>query len=85
MDIDLRQAIYNRVQNHSNEELREIIDDCVGAEEQVMPGLGVLFEIIWENGDADLRQQIITTLSNGLQQKLQPDKPKPKRTRKKTT
>jgi small acid-soluble spore protein I (minor) len=53
-NIDLRQAILNRVQNNSREQLNEVIEGSVGHDERALPGLGVLFEMIWkETGDTD--------------------------------
>jgi small acid-soluble spore protein I (minor) len=62
MDINLRQAIIQRMQNKSAEELRDVITDSIGAEERVLPGLGVLFEIIWQNSGEELHQNLVATL-----------------------
>jgi small acid-soluble spore protein I (minor) len=67
INLSLRQAIVQRVQNKSNDELREVIEDSIGGEEHVLPGLGVLFEIIWLNIDADIQNGLIETLQNHLQ------------------
>lgn len=61
--INLRQAIVKRVREKSNEELYEIIDDSVQSEERALPGLGVLFEIIWEHCGEDMRHQLVSTLN----------------------
>jgi small acid-soluble spore protein I (minor) len=67
MNITLRQAIVQRVQNKSNNELQEVIEDSIGGEERVLPGLGVLFEIIWQNSEADIQNQLVETLKDHLE------------------
>jgi len=69
MNIDLRQAIYQRVAESSEQDLSDIIADSIGAEEKVLPGLGVLFEMIWKHSADDVRQQLVATLHAALQDK----------------
>ena len=66
MNMDLRQAIKHRVSNKSEEELREIIEDSVGREERALPGLGVLFEIIWQHCDNTTKQTMVTALKENI-------------------
>lgn len=60
--MSLRQAVVHRVENNTNEELREVIEDSIGNAEVTLPGLGVLFEIIWSNSAASEQQRMIDTL-----------------------
>jgi small acid-soluble spore protein I (minor) len=62
MNLNLRQAIIQRVKEKNNEELREVIEDSIGSDERALPGLGVLFEIIWEHSDAAVQNQMVDTL-----------------------
>jgi small acid-soluble spore protein I (minor) len=64
MNLNLRQAILKKIQDKSNTELTEIITGSIGGDEQVLPGLGVLFEIIWEHSEKSTQQQLIETLKN---------------------
>lgn len=66
MNLDLRQAIIQRMTDKSNEELIGVIEDSIGGQEQVLPGLGVLFEIIWQNSEAEVQNQLVTTLKDHL-------------------
>ncbi|WP_010500028.1 small acid-soluble spore protein SspI [Paenibacillus elgii] len=66
MNLNLRQAIIQRMHDKSNEELFEVIADSMDAEERVLPGLGVLFEIIWKHSEADTQNQMIATLKEHL-------------------
>lgn len=67
MNITLRQAIVQRVQNKSNDELQEVIEDSIGGEERVLPGLGVLFEIIWQHSETNIQNQLVETLKEHLE------------------
>jgi small acid-soluble spore protein I (minor) len=66
MNINLRQAIIQRMQDKSEEELHDVIQGSIGAEEQVLPGLGVLFEIIWQHSEANVQNDLVVTLKNHL-------------------
>lgn len=64
--LDLRQAIIRRVHDKSNEDLFDIIDSSVGADERTLPGLGVLFELIWQDTPPEGRQRMVDTLHRHL-------------------
>ena len=66
MELDLRQAIVQRVQGKENDELIDIIEGSIGAEEMALPGLGVLFEIIWKNSTEAARKKMVTVLYKQL-------------------
>lgn len=68
MNINLRQAIIQRVHDKSREELHEVIDQSIGGDDRALPGLGVLFEIIWQNSDAKIQDQLVATLKDHLRQ-----------------
>ncbi|GGG76212.1 small acid-soluble spore protein SspI [Paenibacillus radicis (ex Gao et al. 2016)] len=69
--LDLRQAIVQRVQNNDKQQLEEVITGSVGHDERTLPGLGVLFEMIWKEIDAQEQSKLVDVLYNHLQQ-LQP-------------
>ncbi|URN92690.1 MAG: small acid-soluble spore protein SspI [Candidatus Pristimantibacillus lignocellulolyticus] len=66
-NFDLRQAIIQRVQDNSKAELNETITDSVNADERALPGLGVLFEIIWKDSNEALQSSMVNTLFEHLQ------------------
>lgn len=66
MNLNLRQAIVKRVEGKSDDELFEVIDDSVDGDERALPGLGVLFEVIWKGCDETTRKSLVQTLHNGL-------------------
>ena len=66
MELDLRQAIVQRVQGKEDEELTDIIESSIDSEEMALPGLGVLFEMIWKNSTEAARKKMISVLKKQL-------------------
>ncbi|MBH5317548.1 small acid-soluble spore protein SspI [Paenibacillus sp. GSMTC-2017] len=66
--IDLRQAIVNRVQENSKEQLNEVIEGSIGHDERALPGLGVLFEMIWKQSDSSQQTHMVESLYEHLHQ-----------------
>lgn len=66
MNLNLRQAIVRRVEDKSSEELFEVIEGSIGGDDRALPGLGVLFEIIWQHLDNDVQQNLVDTLKEHL-------------------
>ncbi|MDQ6420268.1 small acid-soluble spore protein SspI [Paenibacillus sp. LHD-117] len=64
--IDLRQAIVNRVQDNSKEQLAEVIEGSVDHDEKALPGLGVLFEMIWKQSSQTEQTHLVDTLYQHL-------------------
>jgi small acid-soluble spore protein I (minor) len=66
MNLSLRQAVITKIQNNSDAELVEVINDSIGGDERVLPGLGVLFELIWRNSEEATKQLLAETLSKHI-------------------
>jgi small acid-soluble spore protein I (minor) len=66
MNINLREAIIQRVTDKNDEELFGIIEDSIGGVEQALPGLGVLFEMIWQHSGETEQAQMVTALKGHL-------------------
>lgn len=66
MNLNLRQAIVRRVEDKSNDELRDVIEGSIGGDDRALPGLGVLFEIIWKHTDETVQNDLVETLKNHL-------------------
>lgn len=64
--LDLRQAIVQRVDGKSEQELTGVIQDSIGGDDQALPGLGVLFELIWQAIDPDTQQKLVAALHEQL-------------------
>lgn len=65
-NLDLRQAIVSRVQNNTHEELKEVIEGSIGNDERTLPGLGVLFEMIWKQINAQEQSSLVEALYQQL-------------------
>ncbi|WP_251549500.1 small acid-soluble spore protein SspI [Neobacillus muris] len=69
MNLNLRKAVIHNVANDTQEQLENTIVDAIqSGEEKMLPGLGVLFEIIWNNASEDEKKEMLSTLENGLKQ-----------------
>ncbi|MFE8703767.1 small acid-soluble spore protein SspI [Cytobacillus sp. FJAT-54145] len=67
MNINIRNAVLQNVSGNSQSELRETIVDAIqNGEEKMLPGLGVLFEVIWNNASEEKRVEMLGTLESGL-------------------
>lgn len=67
MNFDLRNAVIANISQNSKDELRETIVDAINSkEEKMLPGLGVLFEIIWNHSSQRDQQEMVETLEQGL-------------------
>ncbi len=57
----------HNVKDNNIEQLQDtIVDSIQREEEQLLPGLGVLFEIIWKESAADEQQRMLQMLENVL-------------------
>lgn len=67
MDIDIRKSIKNNFKDSSISEIKEsIVDSIKDNDEITLPGLGVFFEILWNNSDDINKDNILNTLRKGL-------------------
>lgn len=66
MNVNLRQAVLQKVREKNTEELSQVVDDSVGGDDRVLPGLGVLFEIIWEHSEPDTQKILIQILKEHM-------------------
>lgn len=64
--MNLREAIVKRVQDRNEEELFDIINESTHSDERALPGLGVLFEIIWDHLEPSVKSQLVNTLKQNL-------------------
>lgn len=67
MNLNLRNAIIHNVSGNDQSQLRDTIVDAIQrGEEKMLPGLGVLFEVIWQNADDQEKGMMLETLEEGL-------------------
>ncbi|MBU5593633.1 small acid-soluble spore protein SspI [Amphibacillus sp. MSJ-3] len=68
MDLNLRKAILANVSDNSQDELEATIVDAIqSGEEKMLPGLGVLFELIWQQSDQEDKSNMLQLLEQGVQ------------------
>ncbi|WP_042459564.1 small acid-soluble spore protein SspI [Neobacillus dielmonensis] len=69
MNLNLRKAVIHNVANDTQDQLEDTIVDAIqSGEEKMLPGLGVLFEVIWNNASENEKKDMLNTLENGLKQ-----------------
>lgn len=67
MNIDIRTNIINNFKNTDIQEIKSAIEESIkDNNELTLPGLGVFFELLWNNSDNNLKQQIIENIKRGL-------------------
>ena len=63
--MDIREHIISNFKNSSTDEIKESIIDALNDKDEItLPGLGVLFEILWKNfKDKD---ELVKAIKKGL-------------------
>ena len=69
MDLNLRKAILSNISTNDQSQLEATIVDAIqNGEEKMLPGLGVLFELIWQQSDQTMKQDMVESLESGVKQ-----------------
>lgn len=67
MNIDIRKYIINNFKGSSENDIKDSINNSIkDNSEEALPGLGVLFEIIWKNSDNSTQNTMIQNAVNHL-------------------
>lgn len=67
MSLNLRHAVIQNVAGNNQDQLQDTIVDAIqSGEEKMLPGLGVLFEVIWQNSTAEEQKEMLYALESGL-------------------
>lgn len=65
MNIDIRKSIIENFKNLTKEDVKESIISSISDKDEItLPGLGVFFEILWENSDNKEKENIINVIFN---------------------
>lgn len=68
MDIDIRKSIINNFNNCNINEIKKSIESSIEDKEEItLPGLGVFFELLWENSNN--KEEILNIIYNALNNK----------------
>lgn len=67
MEISIREYIKNNFKESDVNEIKEAINGNIDAKEELaLPGMGVFFEIIWQNCDNNMQEEMIKLLKNNI-------------------
>lgn len=67
MQIDIRKSIIENFKDTTKEEIISSITESISEKDEItLPGLGVFFEILWNNSNEELKENIINIISNNL-------------------
>ena len=63
LEIDIRKNIINNLKNEDVKGIISIIDESITSKDElVLPGLGVILEIIWNDLDSNYKETLANTL-----------------------
>lgn len=66
-DIDVRKYIINNFKEDTIEDIEKSITSSIESKsDDPLIGLGVLFELMWNNSTNDLKNSILTNIKKGL-------------------
>jgi small acid-soluble spore protein I (minor) len=69
LNLNLRKAILHNIATNDQSQLEATIVDAIqSGEEKMLPGLGVLFELIWNQSDEQDKQEMVQALEQGVKQ-----------------
>ena len=67
MNIDIRKNILDNFKDAKLEDIKESIKEALkDKDEIVLPGLGVLFEILWNNSNDNQKNEILQNIYEGI-------------------
>mgnify|MGYP000947001706 CR=1 FL=1 len=68
MDIDIRKAVLHNMNKTTFEDVKSTVDDAIqSGEEKMLPGLGVLFEVLYNSCDEQGKNDILNKLTTSFQ------------------
>jgi len=68
MDINIRRAVLQNMNKSTFDDVKSTVDDAISdGKEAMLPGLGVLFEVLYNASDENGKQEILNKLVQSLQ------------------
>ncbi len=65
--MDIRKYIINNFKDNTVEDINSSIIESINNKEEItLPGLGVFFEVLWNNSDNDLKNKILNILKENM-------------------
>lgn len=66
-NIDIRKYIISNFKDSSIEDIKQSIEESISShEEDPLIGLGVLFELSWNNSNEEEKKYILTNIKKGM-------------------
>ena len=67
MNFNIRGAVIHNITGNNSDQLQATIVDAIqSGEEKVLPGLGVLLEVFWNNASEPQKHELLDVLENGV-------------------
>ena len=67
MNIDIRKSVIKNFEGSGIDDIRNSIEESIKDNDEItLPGLGVFFEILWNNSDEDDRDFILRSIEKSL-------------------
>ena len=68
MNINIRKSVNKNFKSNNEQEIEEAINSSITEQSEItLPGLGVFFELVWQQGDQTLKQSILKLLKQSLE------------------
>lgn len=65
MNLDIRSHIINNFKEDDIDTLRSAIDESIQNNDEItLPGMGVFFEIVWQDASEEMKNEILNILEN---------------------
>lgn len=70
MDTKIRDHIINNFKGDNYETLKSAIEESISEQDEItLPGLGVFFEIVWQDSSKEMQNEIIEIIKNRVNKK----------------
>ena len=67
MDFQIREAISANLKGNSPSEIRDVVEDAIKrGEEHLLPGLGVIFEKLWNTTDESNKEAMLNKIATAF-------------------
>lgn len=67
MNTDIRSYIKENFKKSDQKEIRKSIESSIKEKDEVtLPGLGVFFEIMWQNVDENMKEKILDAIKSSI-------------------
>lgn len=67
MDINIRRSVLQNMDKSTYDDIKATVDDAISkGDEKILPGLGVLFEVLYNSSDDNGKKEILNKLEKSL-------------------